>query len=211
MYVVGLTGGIGSGKSAVARLFAERGITIVDSDAIAHELTAPGGAAIAAIRDRFGDEFIDAAGALDRDRMRARVFTDPQARSLLESILHPMIRAVGTARIESAASPYVIHMVPLLVEASLDRSGRYQRVLVVDCPEDLQVARVMRRSGLAEAEVRRIMTTQSSREARLARADDLIDNSGPQDALPPQVEALHGVYLQYAATRPPNAPPRGNS
>ncbi len=202
MYVIGLTGGIGSGKSAVAALFAGRGIAVIDSDAIAHALTAPGGAAIAAIRDRFGADFIDAAGALDRDRMRTRVFNDPQARAQLEAILHPMIRAEGSARIDAAASPYVVHMVPLLVEAGLAGSGRYQRLLVVDCPEAIQVERVMRRSGLAAPEVRRIMATQASREARLASADDVIDNTGPQSALAPQVEALHRDYLHRAATIP---------
>ncbi|MSQ71443.1 MAG: dephospho-CoA kinase [Betaproteobacteria bacterium] len=205
MYLVGLTGGIGSGKSAVAELFAARAIAVIDADAIAHQLTAPGGAAISAIRDSFGADFIDASGALARDRMRARAFTDPQARARLEAILHPLIRAESSAQIDAATSPYVVHMVPLLVEFGLARSGRYQRVLVVDCPAELQVERVMRRSKLAESEVLRIMATQASREARLACADDVIDNGGPQSALTPQVDALHRSYLQFASIAPPQA------
>ncbi len=196
-FVVGLTGGIGSGKSTVAELFAARGATIVDTDAIAHELTAPGGAAIDAIRTRFGEGVLRADGALDRDAMRALVFDDPGARAALEAILHPMIRAESERRIVAATGPYVVHVVPLLVE-SAGRSGRFDRVLVVDCPVSVQIARVQQRSGLSAARIESILATQASREDRLAAADDVIDNAGDADALPAQVDVLH---RRYAAAR----------
>lgn len=196
-FVVGLTGGIGSGKSAVAELFARRGITVVDTDAIAHELTAPGGSAIEAIRESFGSDFITREGALDRARMRALVFGDPQSKRRLERILHPRIRAESAARIAAADTPYVILVVPLLVEAGAERI-RYQRVLVVDCDEDTRTERVMRRSRLADDEVRRIIASQVGRQERLDAADDVVDNSDGLDDLEPQVEALHRHYLELA-------------
>ncbi|MCD6679261.1 MAG: dephospho-CoA kinase [Burkholderiaceae bacterium] len=196
-FVVGLTGGIGSGKSTVAELFAARGASIVDTDAIAHELTAAGGAAIDAIRMRFGDAVLRADGALDRDAMRARAFDDPSARSALEAILHPMIRAESQRRIADAPGPYVMHVVPLLVESG-GRSGRFDRVLVVDCPVSVQIARVQQRSGLSAARIESILAAQASREQRLAAADDVIDNGGDAEALPAQVDALH---RRYAAAR----------
>ena len=196
-YVVGLTGGIGSGKSAVARLFAERGADIVDTDAIAHELTAPGGAAIPPIEARFGRTAIAADGALDRTAMRTRVFSDVAARRQLEAILHPLIRARSEQLLTQAKGPYAVLVVPLLVEAGLDRA-RYRRILVVDCPEEVQIARVMARSGLAAAEVRAIMATQASRTERLSQADDVVDNGGALEHLAPQVERLHRAYLAFA-------------
>jgi len=196
-YVVGLTGGIGSGKSAVAELFARRGITVVDTDAIAHSLTASGGAAIEAIRESFGSGYITPDGALDRARMRALVFRDPPSKRRLERILHPRIRAEGTARLAAAESPYAILVVPLLVEAGTDRN-RYQRVLVVDCSEQVQVERVTRRNNLAEDEVRRIVASQVERQQRLDAADDVVDNSGALADLEPQVERLHLLYLALA-------------
>lgn len=195
--VVGLTGGIGSGKSVVAELFVRRGIAVVDTDAIAHELTAAGGGAIEAIRDSFGSDFITQEGTLDRARMRALVFGDPQSKRRLERILHPRIRAESAARIAAADSPYAILVVPLLVEAGADRT-RYQRVVVVDCDEDTQIERVMRRSHLSDDEVRRIMASQVGRQERLDAADDVVDNSKGLDALEPQVEALHRHYLALA-------------
>ncbi len=201
-YVVGLTGGIGSGKSAVARLFEDKSVTVIDTDTIAHELTRPGGAAIEAIRTEFGPAFIDPAGALDRAKMRLLAFSDPQARHKLERILHPRIRTSSARLAAAAASPYVILMVPLLVEGgTYDENGvpRYQRVLVVDCPEETQVERVTRRSGLSPAEVRRIMASQVPRSQRLAAADDIIDNGGTLDDLRPQVERLHEHYLALSA------------
>ena len=195
--VIGLTGGIGSGKTAVAEEFARLGATVVDTDEIAHELTSAGGAAIPGVRDLFGDAFIDAHGAMDRRKMRERVFADPPARQRLEALLHPLIREESRRRIASARGPYVVHVVPLLIE-SPDYRRRVDRVLVVDCPEDAQLARVRKRSGLAEEEVRRIIAAQATRAMRQAVADDVIDNGGSLDALSAQVRALHQRYLQMA-------------
>jgi dephospho-CoA kinase len=196
-FVVGLTGGIGSGKSSVAQLFAERGIEVIDADAIAHELTRPGGGAIEAIRAAFGVDVIDASGALDRPRMRSRAFAEPEARERLEAILHPMIRAETERRAAAARSPYLILMIPLLIESG-DPHRRCNRVLVVDCPEEEQITRVMARSGLARADVEAIMATQASRTTRLRHADDIIENGGDPSRLPPQVDAVHLRYLAAA-------------
>ena len=202
-YVIGLTGGIGSGKSAVADQFALLGAAVVDTDAIAHELTGPGGAAIAGVLGLFGADCIASDGAMDRKKVRELVFADPPARQKLEALLHPMIRAESQCRIAAAtAAPYVVHVVPLLVE-SPDYRARVQRVLVIDCAEDVQVGRVMARSGLGQDEVRRIIAAQAPRAARLAAADDVIDNSGPLDALRPQVLALHGRYVALARQATP--------
>jgi dephospho-CoA kinase len=196
--VVGLTGGIGSGKSAVAAAFEKLGATVVDTDAIAHELTAAGGAAIAEVRRQFGDASVDATGAMDRKKMRELVFSEPQQKQRLEALLHPMIRAESARRVAAAAGPYALLVVPLLVESGGYRE-RVGRVLVVDCPEALQVARVRQRSGLPEEQIRRIIASQVQREKRLAAADDVIDNSGPFSALQQQVEKLHENYLRLAA------------
>lgn len=197
-YVVGLTGGIGSGKSTVADLFVARGAALVDTDAIAHELTGPHGAAMAAITEAFGPAVVDARGALDRAAMRRLVFADATARQRLEAILHPLIRAESDRRCQAARAPYVILAVPLLVESGSYRE-RVQRVLVVDCPEAVQVARVMARNGLGEAEVQAILAAQASRQQRLAVADDVVDNGGDAAALVPQVERLHRQYLAAAS------------
>ncbi|HEX6692070.1 MAG TPA: dephospho-CoA kinase [Burkholderiales bacterium] len=196
MFVVGLTGGIGSGKSAAADEFAALGASVVDTDAIAHQLTEAGGAALPAIERLFGAGSIR-DGKMDRERMRERVFSDPAARKALEGLLHPMIREESKRRIAAAAGPYVVHVVPLLVE-SPDYRSRVDRVLVVDVAEDTQVARVRARSGLSEEQVRAIIRSQAARAARLAAADDVLDNSGPRDALRNQVAALHQKYLQFA-------------
>ena len=174
---IGLTGGIGSGKSTVAGLLASHGAAIIDTDAIARRLTLPGGAAIPGIRDTFGDALIDASGAMDRERMRALAFTDPQAKKRLEAILHPLI-GIETAREADASTPRVkVFDVPLLVE-----SGRWRaivdRVLVVDCSVETQVERVMRRAGWAEDAVRRVIAQQATRAQRLACADAVIVNDG---------------------------------
>ncbi len=199
-YVVGLTGGIGSGKSTVADAFVAQGAALVDTDAIAHELTAPQGAAMPELLAAFGDDIVDAGGALDRAAMRRRVFADPAARGRLEAILHPRIRALSAERVQAASAPYAILAVPLLVE-----SGQWQtrcdRVLVVDCPEAVQIERVGRRSGLSADEVRAIMAAQVSREQRLAVADDIVRNDGEQTNLYRQVAALHLKYLQLAAEK----------
>ncbi|MGH8637338.1 MAG: dephospho-CoA kinase [Burkholderiales bacterium] len=198
-FVVGLTGGIGSGKSAAAEEFARLGAAVIDTDAIAHELTRAGGAAVPAVRRALGDAFIDAAGAMDRDKVRALVFSDAAAKARLEGVLHPMIRAESEWRIAAARAPYVVHVVPLLVE-SPDYRRRVQRVLVVDCPPQVQKERVRQRSALAEEEIERIIGAQISRDARCAAADDTIDNSGTLDALHKQVRTLHQRYLEMAST-----------
>ncbi|MEK6244892.1 MAG: dephospho-CoA kinase [Pseudomonadota bacterium] len=197
-FVVGLTGGIGSGKSAAADEFARLGATVVDTDAIAHELTGPGGAAIPEVKRQFGSAFVDAAGAMNRKRMRDLVFSDPAEKQRLEALLHPMIRAESARRIASAAGPYAVHVVPLLIESPGYRE-RVGRVLVVDCPEELQIARVRQRSGLPEGEIRSIIASQIQREKRLAAADDVIDNSGPIAAMQQQVGRLHETYLRLTA------------
>jgi len=197
-FTVGLTGGIGSGKSTVAHAFEAHGVEVIDADALAHGLTAPGGAAIPALRTAFGNEVIDASGALDRARMRRIAFADASARQRLEAILHPMIRAETDRLARSARSAYVILMIPLLVESG-DPHARCDRVLVVDCPEEEQVRRVMARSGLPRAEAEAIMATQASRAARLAAADDVVDNSGKPSGLAAQVATLHRRYLDFAS------------
>lgn len=197
-YVVGLTGGIGSGKSTVADLFVAQGAALVDTDAIAHELTGPGGAAMAEISAAFGPEIVNPAGGLDRAAMRERVFADPAARQKLEAILHPMIRQISAERCKAADAPYVILAVPLLVESGTYRE-RCQRIVVVDCPENRQVERVMARNRMTAAEVEAIMATQASREERLAVADDVIVNDAGVDSLFSQVDALNSKYLKLSA------------
>jgi dephospho-CoA kinase len=196
-FTVGLTGGIGSGKSVVARLFAGRGADIVDTDAIARGLTVAHGAAMPALLAEFGDAFADAHGALDRAKMRALVFSQPDAKRRLEGILHPMIRAAVLAESLLGTGPYVIFDIPLLVESGTWQD-RVDRVLVVDCPETVQVARVIARNALPESQVRAIMAAQAPRQARLACANDVIDNGGALAALAPQVDRLHATYLTMA-------------
>jgi dephospho-CoA kinase len=197
-FVVGLTGGIGSGKSAAADAFAARGAAVVDTDAIAHELTGPDGDAMPAIRDAFGPGVVTADGRLDRARMRDLAFRDGTARKRLEAILHPMIRQVSAARVASARAPYVVLVVPLLVEGR-DYRERVNRVVVVDVPEAVQIERTMARSGLDREQVLRILAAQASREARLAAADDVIDNAGDRAALDSRVGQLHAGYLERAS------------
>ena len=199
-FVVALTGGIGSGKSTVADLFAARGAALVDSDAIAHELTGAGGAAMPRLAAAFGPAVVTPEGALDRAAMRRLAFADSSVRGRLEAILHPLIRQESDRRCQAATAPYVILAIPLLVEGGGYRE-RADRVLVVDCPEADQVARVMARSGLNADEVKRIMAAQASREQRLAAADDVIDNGGGAAALVPRVDALHCQYLRLAADK----------
>jgi dephospho-CoA kinase len=193
-FSVGLTGGIGCGKSTVADLFAALGATIVDTDVIAHALTAPQGAAMPAIVAEFGPDFAQPDGALDRARMRTLVFSDATARARLEAILHPRIRAATEAAGQAATGAYVIYVVPLLIESGSWRE-RVTRVLAIDCSEDTQVARVMQRSHLSADEVRAIMATQVTRARRLAEADDVVDNDAGLEALRAQVQALHERYL----------------
>jgi dephospho-CoA kinase len=199
-WVVGLTGGIGSGKSAAADLFATHGIPVIDTDAIAHALTKGGGAAMPLIRAGFGDAVVAADGALDRAAMRAMVFADEStknpARKRLEAILHPLIRGESERQLTAAAStaPYAILVVPLLIESG-DYRKRVNRIAVVDCAEATQITRVMSRSGLARPEIERILAAQATRSERRAAADDIIDNDGDLAALPAQIERLHVNYL----------------
>jgi len=197
-FSVGLTGGIGCGKTTVADLFAARGASIVDTDQIAHALTAPGGAAMPALVAEFGPDYATPDGALDRARMRALVFADPGARARLEAILHPRIREATAAAALLASGPYVIFVVPLLIESGSWRE-RVTRILAIDCAETTQVARVMARNGLEESQVRAIMAAQVTRAQRLAAADDVILNDAGVDALLTQVERLHTEYLAEAA------------
>jgi dephospho-CoA kinase len=197
---IGLTGGIGSGKSTVAALLAAHGAAIIDSDAIARRLTLPGGAAIPAIRAAFGPDLIDTSGALDRERMRALAFADPQAKRRLEAILHPLI-ALETERDAAAApQPVKVFDVPLLVESGRWRQ-RIDRVLVVDCSEDTQVQRVVQRAGWPEATVRAIIAQQASRAARLAAADAVIRNDGglTLEQLAMQVDTLWSHWSGLAS------------
>ena len=197
VYCIGLTGGIGSGKSAVSGRFAAHGITIVDTDQIARALTQPGGKAMRAIRETFGDSVIDAAGRLNRVAMREKIFADTRLKQQLESILHPLIRDESNRQCLAATSPYVIMDVPLLAESEPFRR-RCHRICVVDCPEALQIARVMQRNGLSEQQVRAIIAHQATRQTRLGMADDVIDNQSSLSHLEAQVDLLHQKYLSLA-------------
>lgn len=196
-YVVGLTGGIGSGKSAAASEFETLGATVVDTDAIAHALTGPDGAAMPAIRERFGPSVIASDGRLDRAQMRALAFGDPEARHALESILHPRIREEAQRQVHAATSPYVVLVVPLLVESGSYRD-RVARVAVVDCTPETQIARTMARSRLPREQVEQILAAQATREQRLSAADDVIPNDSTLEALRHCVAALHARYLDAA-------------
>lgn len=196
--IIGLTGGIGSGKSTVAALFAEHGAGIIDTDAIAHFLTQAGGEAISSIRAAFGNDYLTSDGALDRAKMRRLIFSDATAKQRLEHILHPLIREQAKTQLRQLqASPYIIVIVPLLAESPAFRQ-LVQRVLVVDCDEDTQVARVIGRSRLTEAEVRAIIARQTPRADRLLLADDVIRNDAGLDNLAEQVGILHKRYSNSA-------------
>ena len=193
--VIGLTGGIGSGKSTVAARLEALGASVVDTDAISHHLTGTAGAAMERLRAAFGAKIVAADGSLDRDAMRTLAFEDAAARARLESILHPAIRAAADTQLAQAAGPYALIVVPLLFETRgyLDRVAR---TLVVDCPEELQVARTVQRSGLSEAQVRSIMAAQWPRWRRLQMAGDVIWNGGTPEALAVQCERIHREYAQ---------------
>jgi dephospho-CoA kinase len=199
-YVVVVTGGIGSGKTAVSDLLQDYGAAVVDTDVIARQLTASGGDAMPHLVARFGSGIAAADGSLDRERMRQLAFENPAARKMLEDILHPIIREHAYRQVQTAAAPYVVLVVPLLVE-----SGAYRdiadRILVVDCPEAIQIERTMRRSGLDREQVERILRAQASRAERLAVADDVVVNDGALDALASAVQRLHAQYLQSAAAK----------
>ncbi len=197
-FSVGLTGGIGCGKSTVADLFAAHGASIIDTDLLAHKVTAPDGAAMPAIREAFGVGFILPNGAMDRARMRERVFTDPAEKRRLEAIVHPLIAIEVDRAAAEARGAYLLFVVPLLVESGKWRE-RVTRVLVIDCPESLQIERVVLRNGLDPAQVKAIMAAQVTRATRLAAADDIIVNDADTAALVPQVENLHRQYCMLAA------------
>ena len=204
--VIALTGGIGSGKSSVANILAELGAAVIDTDEIAHDLTAAGQPGARAIAQEFGAGYLDAGGALDRKRMRELVFSDAAAKQKLEALLHPMIRAEVADRIArvtavtSSRPPYIVLVVPLLIETGAYRKLA-QRVLVVDSDEQQQVARVVRRSQLTPAAVAAIMASQASREERLRHADDIVRNDGDLATLRASVEALHQKYLEKASLK----------
>lgn len=203
-FTVGLTGGIGSGKSAAATFLAKMGAAVVDADDIAHQLTAPAGAAMAAIQGAFGNVVIAKDGALDRVAMRGLVFGNAAAKSRLEAILHPLIRSECDRRCAlglSGGAPYAVLVVPLLIESGTYRD-RVSRVAVVDCAESTQIERVMVRSGLSRDEVQRIMDTQASRPQRLAAADDILNNDTDIPTLQAQVANLHRKYLSLAEKKP---------
>ncbi|CAH1904543.1 dephospho-CoA kinase [Candidatus Nitrotoga sp. HW29] len=204
IYRVGLTGGIGSGKSTVASLFKECGVLVIDSDVISHQITQSGGVAIAAIRTAFGDGYIDASGALNRVLMRQLIFSDHTAKLKLEAILHPLIRAQILAQIDNPhinstpASPYLLLVIPLLFE-TLNYRELVQRTLVVDCAETTQITRTMQRSNLDEQTVRAIMASQVTRTERLRLADDIIQNDDNLDILRRQITKLHQHYLAISS------------
>jgi len=199
-FIVGLTGGIGSGKSTVADLFVALGAALVDTDVIARQLTEPGGLAMPQIVAAFGPDIAGADGALDRAVMRRMVFSDPAVRARLEAILHPLIRQIAAERCAQTLTPYVILAVPLLVESGKYRE-RCDRIVAVDCPETVQISRVVARNGLSENEVRGILSAQATREQRLAVADDVIDNSGGLANLYPRVTELHQKYLVLSSEK----------
>ncbi len=194
LFSIGLTGGIGSGKSLVADLFQARGASVIDTDQIAHALTKPDGLAMPAIRAEFGAAFIAADGSLDRSAMREHVFTNPSARLALEAILHPMIATQTRLAADEARGAYLIFVVPLLVESGKWRD-RVDRILVVDCSEKLQRERVMRRNHLTEKQVADIMQAQVTRAERQSAADDVILNESDLGTLETQVGELHNLYL----------------
>jgi dephospho-CoA kinase len=197
MLVVGLTGGIGCGKSAVSDRFEALGAPVIDADRVARELVEPGQPALQQIAERFGAAMINADGTLDRARLRSTVFADPNARQALESLLHPRIRATMRERLQALDSAYAILAIPLLLETGQARD--VDRVLVVDCSESDQVARVTLRDNVDEAQARAILAAQTPRQKRLKHADDIIDNTGTLDALQPQIDRLHAKYLELAA------------
>ena len=199
MLRIGLTGGIASGKTTVADLFAARGVTVLDTDVIAREVVEPGSHALAAIVASQGGGILDKDGRLDRAELRRRLFADAETRRSIEAILHPAILTELERQAQSAPGPYQVFVIPLLVESSLEHV--VDRVLVVDCSEEEQIRRLMARDGETRESALRMLATQASRERRLAAADDVIDNGGPTADLPARVEALDRRYRQLALKR----------
>lgn len=197
MLRIGLTGGIASGKSTVAELFAARGVTVLDTDRIAREVVEPGQPALAALVQALGSDILAQDGRLDRALLRRRIFADAAARRTVEGILHPAILAELGRQSVAAPGPYQVLVIPLLVEG--DRAGLVDRVLVVDCPEELQVERLMSRDGETREGAQGMLAAQVSRRERLAAADDLIVNDGPAGDLERQVAGLDRKYREMAA------------
>ncbi|MFQ2301630.1 dephospho-CoA kinase [Aeromonas dhakensis] len=198
MYVVAITGGIGSGKTTVANQFAELGIEVVDADIIAREVVEPGTPALAAIATHFGADVIAPDGRLDRRQLRERVFTDPQAKDWLNALLHPLIRSEMQRQCAAARSPYCLLVVPLLVENRL--TALANRVLVIDVDEATQIERTCRRDGVTREQAQAILAAQASRTERLAAADDVLDNqNGTPEAIKSRIFALHETYLAFAS------------
>jgi len=196
-YRVALTGGIASGKSTVADLFAALGVPVIDTDVIARQVVEPGQPALAKISATFGPDVLDADGRLDRRRMRERIFADPDAKRRLEAILHPAIRAEMERQSMAAQGPYQVLVIPLLTEGG--RRDHVDRVLLVDVPEELQIQRLMMRDGVSHEQAQASLNAQATRAQRLALADDVIRNTGRVDGLREQVAELHGKYLRLAA------------
>ncbi|WP_321149559.1 dephospho-CoA kinase [Aeromonas jandaei] len=198
MYVVAITGGIGSGKTTIANQFAELGIDVVDADVIAREVVEPGTPALEAIADHFGPDVITPDGQLDRRRLRERVFSDPSAKAWLNALLHPLIRSEMQRQCAAARSPYSLLVVPLLVENKL--TGLANRVLVVDVDEATQIERTCHRDGVTSEQAKAIIAAQASRSERLAAADDVIENgNGSEMAIKARILTLHGTYLAFAS------------
>lgn len=200
--VIGVTGGIGSGKTTVCDLFATRhDVPVVDADIVAREVVAPGEPALAELVEAFGADILTSVGELDRRKLKGIVFDDARKRKRLEAILHPRIRQRMREQLERIDTPYCLLCIPLLAEGG--RNELIERVLVVDCDEDTQIARVRARDDLTDAQVMAIMRSQATREERLRIADDVILNDGDRDALIERVDALHRIYLEHARTTPP--------
>lgn len=196
-YTVALTGGIGSGKSTVANAFADLGIQIIDADIIARQVVAPGQPALAAIASHFGETLIGADGTLQRRLLRERIFANAQEKAWLNALLHPLIQQETQRQFQQATSPYVLWVVPLLVENNL--CAKANRVLVVDVTPETQLSRTMQRDNVTRAHAEQILAAQATRDARLAVADDVIDNNGAPEAIKPDVARLHARYLQLAS------------
>jgi dephospho-CoA kinase len=191
---IGLTGGIASGKTTVSDLFAERGITVIDADVVAHQLVEPGQPALKDIIHQFGVHLLDDQGRLDRQQMRRMIFDDPQSRATLERIIHPRVREALLLQSSASQSAYCILSIPLLVENGLQ--SMVDRVLVVDVDPAIQKQRLLARDAGSTSQADAILAAQATREQRLAVADDVIDNNGEQSRLPSQVNALHSLYLE---------------
>ena len=192
--IIGLTGGIGSGKTSATKFFTAEGVAVIDTDAIAHKFTEPHGIAIPSIQKSFGNDFITVDGELDRKRMRNLIFSDVDSKKQLEEILHPLIQTEVMSRIEIVSAPYIIIVVPLLLETG-SYSEVVTRILVIDCNEEYQITRTVSRGELNEQEVRAIMATQISRRKRLNQANDVIVNNADMSNLQRKIKIQHNKYL----------------